>query len=1547
MNFRVKWVIALFAALISISSPTILLANDAIPISIPPEAGGGWEHGGAGTTMYATPLEACARQHREHAPRATFLGAAYVHSTRYKCRWTGSLLRPGPVVFKCRSGFEYIAPGNCIRAGGTIWGERQCGASERGQSAPGSPSTAHPVSIATGTKTWAEQDYSSEDGLLTVNRKYRSRMRGGGHFSFKEPDRFGSHWQGMIPGPIKFANTDDSEVEYLSECGQVYGFVSSDDPEDIEFDAHTEKSSDHRLELNIEAPIPTGMNRKDFIETAPVSATGVGEFRLEFPNGDYTLYRRPTSNANQRGTRQAVAVKHVKASGYEQYFDYEGDAPVPYRLRDSFGRQIDFEWAVTHDITSRVGVTERAIKKLTLPDGTYLEYDYDDGNAGKSFLGTASTSGGLGGPGSGSSIAWDTSVKAPAENRLRTVTRKDVAGTTLWSRKYLYENNLFRFALTGIEDHLGRRLTTYAYDDDGDVISTESAGGADRHEFTRSNPSSTRIHRTVTGPLGRATTYEFEVPSNRKRYSAPTLLSISGSANGSVPADEMTYVYSDNLISSVTDRRGNITSYVNDADLFRPTAVQEASGDTAEKQVQITWHPKWDLPTVQEEEGIRIDSTYDAQGRLISRTETDITTHSLPYATAGQSRTTTYSWSAHGRLTQINGPLAVNAQSQDDITTFVYDAAGNLTSTTNALGHVIQFAGHDVNGRPASMTDPNGLVTDFGFDALGRLISLNAKHPTNTAMDAVTSFEYDTEGRVIGITLPQTAKLIIDYNSIGRATALRALDGERIDFAYDMMGNIVSRTVKRGDGSTAQSIRHSFDAMGRLLTETLRAGRSRSFQYDKESNVTGITDPRDFASTRAFDALGRLISTTNPDGGIETVSYDQQDRPLSFKDGIDVTTTFVRNGFGDIIQEISPDRGTSTYYYDAAGQMIAAIDGRGQRVDYTYDILNRLTEKTPVGRPASEVVTYRYDSGGLGSYQLGQLTKVTDGSEDTLFGYDHRGNLTIRQQALGSSSAAVLGYSYDLADRMIGISYPSGREVAYTRDGKGRVSSITTRASATAPWTTLASGMSHQPFGAVENMALGNGLVVANDWGRDGRLRARRLTQTGGASLSDLSYVHDPDGNVTSIDDAVIPERSTIYGYDSMGRLNLTVAGGAGGTQTYSYAAGTNRLDEVTTPAGVRTLQYDARGNMIAEARAAGTNVAASYDGYGRLITYTRTGEAELSHVYNGMDDRVATTDSAGITPQTRHYIYAPDGRVLGEYGAHAGDVHAEFIWMSPQVGEASGDGALFGGDDGLNGYMPLAVAANDNGGASQVSWVHGNHMGVPAVYSDTSGSEIAFPTGYSAPGFPGQSHTFADLYYNRYRDYDTTTGRYIQADPIGLAGGPSPYSYAMNNPLRYTDPTGEAVPLVIGGGYAIKCLINPLCRAGVAAGATWFLYKIYGFGNDNPYSTVGNSCPSVLNNSIGNGGGRSKNRYGNPSLTDNDPGDECDVEFEDEMKFCSRKYGVVYDQFESCRARAVENLGLCKSGKPTKGWLRDVHIDGLQNQPRPPRLKKRWRSGY
>lgn len=76
---------------------------------------------------------------------------------------------------------------------------------------------------------------------------------------------------------------------------------------------------------------------------------------------------------------------------------------------------------------------------------------------------------------------------------------------------------------------------------------------------------------------------------------------------------------------------------------------------------------------------------------------------------------------------------------------------------------------------------------------------------------------------------------------------------------------------------------------------------------------------------------------------------------------------------------------------------------------------------------------------------------------------------------------------------------------------------------------------------------------------------------------------------------------------------------------------------------------------------------------------------------------------------------------------------------------------------------------------------------------------------------FPGQwFQSESGLHQNWMRDYDPTTGRYIQADPLGLIDGASVYGYALGNPIRWTDPTGEFVPFValVGGlilGRAIE----------------------------------------------------------------------------------------------------------------------------------------------
>ncbi|WP_369410719.1 RHS repeat-associated core domain-containing protein [Erythrobacter ani] len=156
---------------------------------------------------------------------------------------------------------------------------------------------------------------------------------------------------------------------------------------------------------------------------------------------------------------------------------------------------------------------------------------------------------------------------------------------------------------------------------------------------------------------------------------------------------------------------------------------------------------------------------------------------------------------------------------------------------------------------------------------------------------------------------------------------------------------------------------------------------------------------------------------------------------------------------------------------------------------------------------------------------------------------------------------------------------------------------------------------------------------------------------------------------------------------------------------------------------------------------------------------------------------------------------------MIAEYGSSASDVKAEFIWALPP---AANDNSPFGGGDHIAGYAPLAMVAENASSQLELYWVHGNHLGVPTVTSNAQGQVVTPGNAFLRPGFPGQSQVLSDLYYNRARDYDPVTGRYIQADPIGLGGGANPYLYANGDPVNLIDPAGEAwvviVPVVVGG---------------------------------------------------------------------------------------------------------------------------------------------------
>jgi len=234
----------------------------------------------------------------------------------------------------------------------------------------------------------------------------------------------------------------------------------------------------------------------------------------------------------------------------------------------------------------------------------------------------------------------------------------------------------------------------------------------------------------------------------------------------------------------------------------------------------------------------------------------------------------------------------------------------------------------------------------------------------------------------------------------------------------------------------------------------------------------------------------------------------------------------------------------------------------------------------------------------------------------------------------------------------------------------------------------------------------------------------------------------------------------------------------------FAYATTSNQL---TASSGgmAKTYSYDAIGNIVSDG-----GFVFSYDGRGRMAQASKYGVATQYGV-NGLGQRVAKTES-NVSGVAAYFVYDEQGHLLGEYDA-TGAVIQETVWL---------------------GDMPVGVLKP----GAQYS-VNPDHLGAPLTVTDANGA-LAWrwdrdPYGDVQPNqnpsklglfvynlrLPGQYYdSETGLHYNYFRDYNPKTGRYVQADPIGLAAGINPYFYVEGDPVSYYDPRGTFAALAASG---------------------------------------------------------------------------------------------------------------------------------------------------
>ena len=960
---------------------------------------------------------------------------------------------------------------------------------------------------------------------------------------------------------------------------------------------------------------------------------------------------------------------------------------------------------------------------------------------------------------------------------------------------YLYENSTYTTYLTGLTDELGNRFATWSYDTLGETTSSVLADNADTTSITYNSDGT----KTVSFPLGEEITYKFTTVQN-----APKISTANRLASGSLPAATNTYTYDTNgYLASKTDWNGNKTTYTNNSS-GQPTSIVEASGSGVARTTTISWSGSFNVPNEVDTARNTTTYSYDADGNMTGRTVKDVTSQSVPYSTNGQTHVMTYTYDATGHVLTATGPRTDVTQT----TTYSYDSYGNLNTVTDPLGHVTTMSNFNGRGQPQAMTDANGVVTSLSYDARGRLLTRTV---SPSGGDAITTFAYDAVGDLTTMTLADNTSLYYHYDAAHRVTSITDSAGDAILYTLDYMGNVTQEQIKDPSGTLQKTQSQVFDDIGRLLADIGASSQTTTFSYDSQGNNTVIQDASGNSTTQVYDALNRLIAVTDPLTHTTTTTFDSQDNRTSVKDPRSLITSYVYDGFGQVIQESGPDRGTIVYHRDAAGNVTSETDGRGVVTSHTYDALNRVTSDT-FPADASENVTYTYDSTSGGNDGVGRLTGYSDESGRTTLTYDERGNVLTKARTIGSKSY-ITTYAYNKADRLTQETYPSGRIVTFVYDVAGRVGTVTTKLGATT--TTLASGIKWQPFGPVGTIAYGNGVNATFTYDQDYRETGIHSGKTG-LSVQNATLVYDGVNDISSITDNLDATRTQTFTYDKDYRV--TGATGKYGVVTYTYDADGNRTTKIAggttttytypgtsnllSSAGTRTFTYDAAGNTGTDSLGTTTY---TYEKRGRYHNLSLAGSLAATYAYDAVGERVSKLTGGTTT----HYQYDEMGHLIAESNGSTGTMTVEYVWL---------------------GDIPIAQAdANGN-----IYYVHNDQLNTPQKITNATPTivwdKVQQPFGetWSIGGtytynlrFPGQyADAESGLYYNTLRDYDSTLGRYIESDPIGLDGTTTANmnlaGYASQNALKNIDPTGQNG--LAWSGISI-CIRNPrACQAVVAA---------------------------------------------------------------------------------------------------------------------------------
>jgi RHS repeat-associated protein len=920
--------------------------------------------------------------------------------------------------------------------------------------------------------------------------------------------------------------------------------------------------------------------------------------------------------------------------------------------------------------------------------------------------------------------------------------------------------------------------------------------------------------------------------------------------------------------------------------LFSSTAIQYftigGSGVPNKPNVIVRESQRGSLPKVTTHSFF----TYNTRGLVTE-------TYDKPFPYSGSDFfTETYEYDAYGNVTKQKKTALSSLISAFPETLYEYESKGRfVTKQTNSFGDFKTFTTHKFWGKPLTITGENGLTTTNTYDVWGKTQTTSVPVTASSTYQITYSDNWDI--------VPSTNALYYTYVDDPTAPNVktwydnqqRPVKESKEAFGgayassfttYNGKGKVASATNYYLSTETPLLTTHKYDVMGRLWQTNSPAGLTAYFYLSGSGlETTTVTLPDLKVQSRTKDALGNLVKSTNGIAGTIVYTYDSRGKEIKSamvnSSGAEVAVLVKKeyDVFGRLKKITDQDAGSISYTYDPFGRMVTQTDPAGKITTFKYDVMNRLTEKK------LDIFTTNYSYyNKLKNYQLHNTTVMKTTYSETVdeYDYDVRGVLIDHQQVLGGD-VLQKKYYYDGYGRLDVTEYVnSGFKTKNHYDVSGHLKKITTFLAAGVGEKTLYEALAKNGDDQITHYKRMDGLTAEIFYDRN--LPTRYLTPDFQDLFMSYNYTN---GNMISRKDNRTTAREH-FTYDAADRLIRAKA-------DYGDIAGMGDWPAID-------MTYDNNpwgsfGRIMSKSDVG----AFSYSGFPRNAVKSVTDPSgQISHITQNIEytafhkvSKISENRGGFIASYNQTFVYdANEQRSYSEIrGLAPGPARLKRRYMGNfeinQDISASSTKMLhyISGDDGLCGIVvhdPLT-------GTYSYYAVYTDHLGSIVGLTQEVGGTVDLVTkiSYDPWGrernpttwdYSTHSYTKPEWLYRGYtgqemlpefqlinlngRMYDPMNGRMLRPDNYVTypdnTQSYNRYSYALNNPLKFTDPDGNhPILIALAVGFTVGAIKGGVqahnaggdVLDGVVRGATYgtamaMLTSTVGFGIGQAFGGIG-----------------------------------------------------------------------------------------------------------